>query len=144
VAADAPVRAIGRLEPDGPYVGFQLGPHGHQLVFGMPDGSIRPDPTTGPAERNAGLVAGAIAYFLTAVTDPPPEFEATQADMAAVVISLAAELDGEPRRMAQEAVDAIDDGIHADSVALRLQRLLPPGADAVAILRDRLAQLPPR
>ena len=143
MAGDGSVFAIGRLTAGGPWIGILSAPDGHRLIFGMPDGSIRPDPAPEPADRRTGLVAGVFAYFLAALTDPPPELEATQADMAAVVRSLAATMDGHTRRAAQEALDAIDDGIHADSVALRLQRLLPPDADAVSILRDRLAELLP-
>lgn len=97
------------------------------------------DPTTDPLARSAGLAAAALVFFLAALDDPPTELEATHADVADLVRSLAAETTGSGTDAAREAVDAIDDGLAADAVALRLQRLLPPGADALVILRDRLA-----
>jgi hypothetical protein len=108
-------------------------------VFGLPDGPVREDPTTDPAALRAGLVAAAAAYFLAALDDAPAELEATQADVAALVASLATGPRSEHEAAAREAVDAIDDGLPADAVALRLQRLLPPGVDPLTILRDRLA-----
>jgi hypothetical protein len=111
-------------------------------VFGPAGGPALEDPTTDPADVRAGLVAAAIAFFLAVLDDPPVELEATHADVAGLVRSLAtsptaSESDAE-RLATREAVDAIDDGLPADAVALRLQRLLPPGADAVTIIRDRL------
>jgi hypothetical protein len=111
-------------------------------VFGRSGGPALEDPATDPAAVRAGLVAAAITFFLAVLDDPPVELEATHADVAGLVRSLATsptatESDAE-RLATREAVDAIDDGLPADAVALRLQRLLPPGADAVTILRDRL------
>ena len=141
---EAPVRAIGRLTPDGPWVGIQPDGAGYRLVFGLAEGALLADATTDPAARRAGLLAAAIAHFLGLLTDPPPELEATQADFAGLLVTLATDREGKARAAAQEALDAIDDGIQADAVALRLQQLLPPGADAVAILRGRIARLPSR
>ncbi|RPH34733.1 MAG: hypothetical protein EHM90_05605, partial [Chloroflexi bacterium] len=116
------VRAIGRLGPEGPWVGFASSADGHRLVFGRADGSVAFDPTTDPGERRAGLVAAAVTFFLAALADPPAELEATQADIASLVSGLAT---GEVDAAAawQEALDAIDDGLPAEAVALRLQRL---------------------
>jgi hypothetical protein len=97
------------------------------------------DPTTDPAALRDGLVAAALAFFLAALDDPPVELEATQADIAGLVASLVSR---DPTDApAREALDAIDDGLPADAVALRLQRLLPPATDAVTILRGRLAAI---
>jgi hypothetical protein len=104
-------------------------------VFGLPDGRVLEDPTTDPLAIHAGLAAAAFAFFLAVLEEPPVELEATQADVAELVTSLGAT--GDP--VAREALDAIDDGLPADAVALRLQRLLPSGTDALEILRDRLA-----
>jgi len=128
-----PVRAIGRLAPRGPLVGFQPAQDGYQLAFGLADGSWFSDPTTERLGRRAGLVAAAIAFYLGSAVDPPGELEATQADMAQLVGSLS----GDTR----DALDAIDDGLPGDAVALLLQRLLPAGADAIEILRDRYARI---
>lgn len=131
--AEEPVRAIGRLTPDGTWVGIEPAVDGYRLVFGQADGPALRDPTTDPFERRAGLVAAAIAFFLASLTDPPAELEATQADLAHLVGSLS----GETR----EALDAIDDGLSGEAVAILLQRLLPTGADATRILRDRYARV---
>ncbi len=131
-----PGRAVGRLAPDGPWVGFAPTPDGYRLVFGHADGSVEPDPTTDPADRRAGLLAVAIAFFLAALADPPAELEATQADVAGLVRALVTARLGDPGPE-REAVDAIDDGLPGDAVAIRLQRLLPPGGDALTILRAR-------
>jgi hypothetical protein len=131
--AEEPVRAIGRLDPDGTWVGIEPAVDGYRLVFGRADRPALRDPTTDPFERRAGLVAAAIAFFLASLADPPAELEATQADLAHLVGSLS----GDTR----EALDAIDDGLSGEAVAIWLQRLLPTGADATRILRDRYARL---
>jgi hypothetical protein len=120
-------------------VGFVPAADGYRLAFGFAGGSVLVDPTTDPAARRAGLLAAAIGFFLAALVDAPVELEATHADVAALVASLAAAGDDEYGTAAREAVDAIDDGLPADAVALRLQRLLPPGTDPLGILRGRLA-----
>ncbi len=90
-----------------------------------------------------GLVAAAIAFFLSSLPDPPAELEATQADIALLVRSLPVGPSEDPGLIAQarEALDAIDDGLPGDAVALRLGHLLPPGADALEILRARAAEM---
>ena len=83
-------------------------------------------------------MAVAIAFFLSSLPDPPVELEATQADLARLVSSLVIEPPDAPQTTpAREALDAIDDGLPGDAVALRLGRMLPAGTDAVAILRAR-------
>ncbi|MGH2462060.1 MAG: hypothetical protein ACRDFZ_00360 [Candidatus Limnocylindria bacterium] len=135
-----PVRAIGRLEPDGPWVGFQSVGGRFRLVFGLKDGSIVWDPTSGPGPRRTALVAAAMAFYLGATTDPPPDLEATQADLARLVSSLIETThDSVERETLQEAVDAIDDGLPGELVAGRLAALTDePTADPSAILRERL------
>jgi hypothetical protein len=137
------VRAIGRLGSDGPWVGFTRAPDGHRLVFGGATGSVRVDGTDEPSRRRDGLVAAAIAFFLSSLPDPPAELEATQADIALLVRSLPAVPSDDPGLLAQarEALDAIDDGLPGDAVALHLGRLLPPGSDALEILQARAADL---
>jgi len=135
-----PVRAIGRLAPDGPWVGFQAAGGRYRLVFGMADGSLRPDPTRDPGAIRAGLIASAIAYFSEALGEPPPDVAATQADLAALVRHLrAGATNASAARLAQEAIDAIDDGLSGDAVALRVAALGPAAAvDPVQFLGERL------
>jgi hypothetical protein len=140
--AAEPVRAIGRL-PDGPLVGIELAGNGYRLAFGLPDGTWLADPAADPLERRSGLVAGAIAFFLASLDDPPADLEATHADLARVVESLAPSLTSlEERATVNQALDAVDDGLPADAVALRLLPLLPsPDADPVEILRAVYARV---
>jgi hypothetical protein len=135
---DGPVRVVGRLGPAQPYVGFIQADDGCAVVVGSPATEWRRDPTEDATQRRAGLVCLAIAFFLESLTDPPPELEATHADVAGMMRSLAANGSeaGHAAALA-EALDAIDDGLAADAVVLLLQRLLPPDLDAVATLRQR-------
>lgn len=135
-----PVRVIGRL-PDGPLVGIEPAGDGYRLVFVLPDGTWLADPATDPLERRSGLVAGAIAFFLASLDAPQADLEATQADLARVIASLSPSLTSpEEDATASQALDAVDDGLPADAVALRLLPLLPsPDADPVEILRARYA-----
>lgn len=143
--AAGPVRAIGRLS-DGPLVGIEPDADGYRLAFGLPDGTWLADPATDRLERRSGLVAGAIAFFLASLDDPPADLEATHADLARVVGSLAYSLTTpEERATISQALDAVDDGLPADAVALRLLPLLPaPDADPIEILRARYARANPR
>jgi hypothetical protein len=136
--ATGPVRAFGRLGPDGPWVGFESTPAGYRLVVGAADGPPRSDRDLGPDETRDALVAGAIGFYLSTLDDPPVELEATQGDLGGLIRALV--LDDPDRgwaREAAEAVDAIDDGLPGDAVALRLQRLLPAGSDPLELLRRR-------
>jgi hypothetical protein len=142
-AADR-VRAIGRLAPGGPWIGFAATPSGHRLVVGEPDGSTRVLPAGDQATR-AGLAAAASAYFLASLPPPPPDLEATHADVAGLVTSLArSRPPDEDPAVTVEVIDAIDDGLPGDAVALRLAALLPPGADPVALLVELATGAEPR
>jgi hypothetical protein len=127
---------IGRLREAGPWLGFQPNPHGYRFVAGTPDGlrSRRADADV--------LLALAIAYFEEAFPDPPPELEATHADLSGLVRHVA-ELESDPtrRRLLDEAVDAIDDGLAGDAVANRLNAARPGKPDEQADPVDLLVQL---
>ena len=140
--AGGPVRAIGRLAPSGAWVGIEPLASGYRLVFGAPDGSLLTDKTDDPDGVRAGLVAAAIVYFLASLAEPPGALEATQADMAALLTDLRARTTGPDRALVAEALDAVDDGLPADAVVLRLQRLLPPASpDATELLEGRYRSL---
>jgi hypothetical protein len=132
-------RAIGRLSPNGPWIGFVANAGGYRLVLGLAD-RIR----SADAEVDLLLAVG-IAYFTEALDDPPPELEATQADLSALVARLAdAEVDAERRHLLREALDAIDDGLAGDAVASRLAAAREPeaqGVDAIDLLRTRGARI---
>jgi len=138
--AEEPVRAIGRLSADGPWVGFQAAGQRYRLVFGMADGSLRPDPTRDPGAIRAGLIASAIAYFSEALGEPPAEIAATQADLAQLIGRVGGDpADPRTERQAQDAMDAIDDGLPGDAVALRLAALSPQqSTDPLVLLAERL------
>ncbi|HET7581861.1 MAG TPA: hypothetical protein VFL75_03795 [Candidatus Limnocylindria bacterium] len=109
------VCAIGRVSDDGPWIGFQPGPAGYRVVAGR--GPVIRGRT---ADANV-LLALAIAWFEEAFDDPPPELEASQADLSALVRHVAAgEQVADRRHLLAEAVDAIDDGLAGDAVANRL------------------------
>lgn len=131
---DAPACAIGRIGPGGPWVGFAPTlDDGYALVV---EGSAE---SRRPAAEPDLLVALAIAYFEDALDPPPDDLAATHADIAGLVRHLAeAELDPARRRLLEEAVDAIDDGLAADAVIGRLSAVLTPPAagDPVARLLE--------
>jgi hypothetical protein len=132
-----PVRVVGRLGAAEPYVGLTQTDDGYAVAVGSPEAGWQRDPTADAGLRRAGLVSLAIAFFLESLADPPPELEATQADIAGLVRSLAATAEPGDAAALSEALDAIDDGLAADAVVLRLQRLVPPDTDPVDILRQR-------
>ena len=109
------VRAIGRIRPGGPWVGFVRRADAYRLVAS--DGrSTREQPAHADL-----LLALAIAYFEEAFDDPPPELEASQEDLSALVRWVSAgEMESERSRLLSEAIDAIDDGLAGDAVANRL------------------------
>jgi hypothetical protein len=116
--------AIGRVSDDGPWIGFQAGPDGYRIVAGR--GSVM----RGRAADANALLALAIAWFEEAFDDPPPELEASQADLSALVRHLAAtEGDDGRRHLLAEAVDAIDDGLAGDAVANRLSAVRAAGSE---------------
>lgn len=109
------ISAIGRIRPDGPWVGFAPAPDGYQLVAG--DGAATRSRHADPDV----LLALAIAYAEEAFDDPPQELEASHEDLSALVRHLAAEeTDPHRRLLLAEAIDAIDDGLAGDAVANRL------------------------
>jgi hypothetical protein len=91
------------------------------------------------------LLALAIAYFTEALEGAPPEIEATQADLSALITDLAQrETDLEARRLLREALDAIDDGLAGDAVAGRLAAARPlrtEPIDPIELLRIRAMEL---
>lgn len=134
---DVPACAVGRLEPDGPWVGFAPTlDDGYALTFGAP-GATRQVPAA-PSD----LIALAILYFEDATIGRPEELAATLGDIGAVVRHAAERVsDPASRRAFREAVDAIDDGLAADVVLDRLARAFGQGADAEAHLRRRVSAM---
>lgn len=136
---DVPACAVGRIGPDGPWVGFAPTlDSGYVLVVGASHGSRR-------AEADADLLlALAIVYFEDAFEPPPDELAATHADIAALVRHVA-QAHPEParRRRMVEAVDAIDDGLAADVVIRRLTAALSAGmaGDPVSLILGRARTL---
>lgn len=109
------VRAVGRWEPDGPWIGFEATDDGYRLCVGIGDNLLSEE-----ADADV-LLALAIAHFEEALVGGPPDLEATHADMAELVGFVAAhETDPTRRARLAEAVDAIDDGLAGDAVAVRL------------------------
>jgi hypothetical protein len=137
---DVPACAVGRLDPDGPWVGFAPSlDDGYALTVGGSGGSGGRHSV--PAEPH-DLIALAILYFEDALAEPPEELAATLGDIGAVVRHAAERITDAPSRRAfDEAVDAIDDGLAADVVLDRLARAFGGGADAAAHLRGRVAPL---
>ena len=136
---DAPACAVGRLAAGGPWVGFAPTlDDGYALVVEGPSGS-------GRSQADADLLlALAIAYFEDALDAPPDDLAATHADIASLVRHVAgAEVDASRRRLLEEAVDAIDDGLAADVVIARLSVVLSAdaAADPVAWLLERAGSL---
>jgi hypothetical protein len=112
---DAPMnvpRAIGRWQADGPWIGFQAGADAYRLCLGVDDRLL-----TEEADAEA-LLAMAIAYFEEALAAPPPDLEATHADLSGLVRFVASHEPNDTRRAGlAEAIDAIDDGLAGDAVA---------------------------
>ena len=146
-AGAAPV-AVGLLAPEGAWVGFVREEGGFRLAFGRADARVRTSAAEGSA-RNAELLAVAAAWYEEALDAPPPELEATQADLADLVRWLAARAE-DPARQAllEEAIDAIDDGLAGDVIVARLNQAAgtAPGetneqADPVDLLVSRYRAL---
>lgn len=111
---DAP-RAIGRLEPDGPWIGFDQHGGGYRFIV-----ESRGTRHVAPADPDL-LLALAIAHFAEAFEGAPQDLEATQADLSALVRHVMdATTDASRRALLTEALDAIDDGLAGDAVASRL------------------------
>ena len=119
-------RAIGRLEPGGPWVGFGFRGDSWRYVIGTAEGVH-----DAPADADL-LLALAIAHFAEALDEAPPDLEATQSDLSALVRHLIRiEPDAARRTLLGEALDAIDDGLAGDAVAGRLAAARSPGSDRV-------------
>jgi hypothetical protein len=117
---EAPIAGIGRLGLGEAWVGIQRTPNGFRLVFGDTDTALRISDAMSEQQTDELLVA-AIAYFEEALDAPPPELEATQADLGELVRWLTRrEPEGLRRRALAEALDAIDDGLAGDIVVARL------------------------
>lgn len=142
------VVAVGLLAPDAAWVGFTRDATGFRLAFGGADAGARTSTTEGSA-RDAELLAVAVAYYEEALDAPPPEIEATQADLAGLVRWLAARARSpEGRSLLDQAVDAIDDGLAGDVIVARLSRASPMAsvktneqADPVDLLVSRFRAL---
>ena len=134
--------AIGRLEGGGPWIGFVRQADGYRLAVG--DGAedrLR----TGDADDDL-LLALAVVYFEDVLEDPPPDIEATHADVSDLVRTVAGRADRpERRRLLDEAVDSIDDGLAVDEVIGRLsaarRRTAREQADPLDLLRERVSAL---
>ena len=133
--------AIGRLGPDGPWVGFAPTiDDAYALVVGaLPGGTRQIDAEAGD------LLALALAYFEESLEAPPHELAATHGDIGALVRHVAEHEPDPPRRLLlAEAVDAIDDGLAVDVTIARLTRALGDDADALVRIRRRVhGVLPP-
>jgi hypothetical protein len=131
--------AVGRLDPDGPWIGFAPTMEDrYALVVGRDDQVVAVAGETGPGD----LVALAIAYFADELGAPPESLAATHGDLGALVRAVAeAEPDPSRRSLLNEAVDAVDDGLAADVVVWRLSRCLGGDEDPAERLRRRAAEL---
>lgn len=133
------VRAIGRLAADGPWLGF--GQRGGAARFVVEDGTGLRDL---PADQDV-VLALAIAYFTEACDGAPPDLEATQSDLSALVRQLTpGEPDPERQALLGEAIDAIDDGLAGDAVAEKLEAARSSRAelvDPVELLSQRVREI---
>jgi hypothetical protein len=116
----------------------------YRTVFGTSDGSLlRP----AGARHRDDLLSVALAYFTDELAEPPSGLEATQADIGDLLRWLAGtESDRGRRRLLQEAVDAVDDGLPAEVVLARLAAAQGSSAsqepvDAVDRLKSRYRSL---
>lgn len=135
-------RAIGRLAADGPWIGFGYRAGVPRLVVGGADGM-----RDAPADRDL-LLALAIAHFAEAFDEAPPDLEATQSDLSALVRHLmGTETEAGRRALLGEAMDAIDDGLAGDAVAEKLAAARSPATasvDPVELLLVEARQLAER
>ena len=135
---DAAACAVGRIGPDGPWVGFAPTlDDGYALVVGgVAEGSRR------AAASGDDLVALATVYFDETLAEPPEDLAATLGDIGALVRHVAEhEIDPGRRHLLGEAVDAVDDGLAADVTIARLGRALGDGVDATARIRGRVREV---
>jgi uncharacterized protein YjaZ len=128
--------AIGRIRAGGPWIGFQPSAQGYRVLAGS-SSLVR-----GREASADEMLAMAIAYFEEAFDDAPQELEASHEDLSALVRHLCAgRLDPKDRRLLDEAVDAIDDGLPGDAVANRLTAARGHAADEQADPVDLLVTL---
>jgi hypothetical protein len=136
------IRAIGRATADGPWIGFGYRAGVPHLVLGVSDGT-----RDAPADGDL-LLALAIAYFTEAFDGAPPDVEATQSDLSALVRNLmGTETQAGRRALLAEALDAIDDGLAGDAVAEKLAAARSPASasdDPVEQLLQEARQLSAR
>lgn len=139
-----PAAAVGRLAPTGPWVGFAADEDGFHLARSRPGGRTAISMSGGSSQLGE-LAALAILYFEEALEPPPPEIEATQADLAELLSWMAAQADGGARRLLRQALDAIDDGLAGDSVVTRLSEVraqfgpeMEEQADVIDLLETRM------
>ena len=127
--------AVGRIGPDGPWVGFAPTiDDGYALVVG----GLRDGPRRVRADGR-DLLALATLYFEEALDEPPEELAATLGDIGSLVRHVAEhEMEPDRRRLLGEAVDAVDDGLAADVTIARLGRALGDDVDAAALIRGRV------
>ena len=134
-------RAIGRLG-GGPWIGFGYRAGVPHLVVAGADG-VRDAPVEGDT-----LLALASAHFAAAFDEPPPDLEATQSDLSALVRRvMETEADAGRRALLGEAMDAIDDGLAGDAVAEKLAAARSPATaslDPVELLLVEARQLADR
>ena len=130
--------AVGRIGPDGPWVGFAPTiDDGYALVVG----GLRDGPRRVRADGR-DLLALATLYFEEALDEPPEELAATLGDIGSLVRHVAEhEMEPDRRRLLGEAVDAVDDGLAADVTIARLGRALGDDVDAAALIRGRVRAL---
>jgi hypothetical protein len=136
---DAVACAVGRIGPDGPWVGFTpTFDDAYALVVGdMPSGGTHQV----EAEPN-DLLCLVLAYFEESLDPPPDDLAATHGDIGALVRHLAEhETDPARRRLLGEAVDAVDDGLAADATIARLTLALGDGVEAAARLQRRVTEV---
>ena len=130
--------AVGRIGPDGPWVGFAPTiDDGYALVVG----GLRDGPRRVRADGR-DLLALATLYFEEALDEPPEELAATLGDIGSLVRHVAEhEMEPDRRRLLGEAVDAVDDGLAADVTIARIGRALGDDVDAAALIRGRVRAL---
>ncbi|MDQ3690142.1 MAG: hypothetical protein M3406_08940 [Chloroflexota bacterium] len=134
---EAAACAVARIGADGPWVGFAPNlDDGYVLVVGGTDASPRR-----ALASSDDLLALATVYFEESLDEPPDDLAATHGDIGSLVRHVAEhEADPERRRVLEEAVDAVDDGLAAEVTIARLGRALG-GGDAAGRLRRRVARL---
>jgi hypothetical protein len=142
-----PMVAIGRVDARGPWVGFVRDAAGFHLAVAQP-GEAAAVSRAGGANRIGELLAAAIVYFEEALDPPPPELEATQADLAELLAWMATETNASRKQLVREALDAIDDGLAGDAVVARLSEArrglgaqAVEQADAIDLLVQRVKDL---